>query len=95
MSTQAWGQKQKSRYDGQTFFVQHWELGVFFSPQLLGAGPEGRIVPYGTASEHPSSSIVRIPLPYELVPETYGTNDKPWANDGTYLVPDAYGCVMG
>lgn len=90
MSTTAFGQKQKSKFGGQVFFVQHWELGVFVSPKLLGAGPEGRLVPFGANNDDDENSIP-IPLPYSLVPEHYGPNDEPWAWDATYSIPDAYG----
>jgi len=89
MSTAAFGQEQNGRY-GRTFFVRHWELGVLFSPQLLGAGPKGRLVPFGINDD--SESAMHVPLPYALVPEPYGHDDKPWDWEATYPVPDAFGC---
>lgn len=90
MSTMAWGQKQKNKYGGQVFFVQSWELGVFVSPQLFGAGPEGRLVPFSSTNEVAESSIP-VPLPCALVPEHYGTIDEPWDWEGKHDIPDAFG----
>ena len=92
LSITAWGQEQTSKkYGSKSFFIQHWELGVFFSPQLLGAGPDCRFVPYSTTDTTASESFIPIPLPYAVNPEPYETDDKPWAWDAQYEVPDRFG----
>lgn len=91
LSITAWGQEQTSKkYGSKSFFIQHWELGVFFSPQLLGAGPNCRFVPYST-TDNTSESSIPVALPYSVNPEPYGTDDKPWAWDAQYEEPDRFG----
>lgn len=91
LSITAWGQEQTSKkYGSKSFFIQHWELGVFFSPQLLGAGPDCRFVPY-SSTNNASESSIPIPLPYAVNPDPYGKDDKPWAWDEQYEVPDRFG----
>lgn len=38
-------------------------------------------------------SIVRLPVPYQLPPQPYGTQDVPWSWDRRYTKKDVYGSV--
>jgi tyrosyl-DNA phosphodiesterase-1 len=80
MSKAAWGEQRNSSQYGRVNAIRHWELGVFFSPELMGAGPEGRFVPFGL--EDNTGSAIRIPLPYAMLPDPYGSDDRPWVVDG-------------
>lgn len=45
-----------------------------------------------TTKSAESKTTIRIPLPYQLCPEPYGSSsDRPWAVDGVYSVPDVFG----
>lgn len=82
LSKAAWGEIQtSSRYGGRRLFVRHWELGVFLSPQLLGAS---ELLPWSSSERKrysTESKICTIPIPYDLYPKVYGQGDRPWAVD--------------
>ncbi|KAG8080276.1 hypothetical protein GUJ93_ZPchr0007g4553 [Zizania palustris] len=47
----------------------------------------------GNEEKEPSTEIVRLPVPYQLPPQPYGTEDVPWCWDRRYTKKDVYGSV--
>jgi tyrosyl-DNA phosphodiesterase 1 len=88
LSKAAWGEVIQSP-NGLQFFTRHWELGVFLAPSLFS---KEKICPAttgdATANNH---NILYVPLPFELRPSKYETEDQPWAVDGIFPTPDRFG----
>lgn len=87
VSKAAWGEVQNGKF-GQQFFIRHWELGVFVSPQTLGVN---KIRPWTPASSAPQPGVATVPLPYAMHPDPYQSSDEAWACDGDYREPDQFG----
>ncbi|PAN14246.1 hypothetical protein PAHAL_2G394200 [Panicum hallii] len=47
----------------------------------------------GDEEAEPSTKTVRLPVPYQLPPQPYGTEDVPWSWDRRYTKKDVYGSV--
>lgn len=47
----------------------------------------------GDEEKEPSTRFVRLPVPYQLPPQPYGTEDVPWSWDRRYTKKDVYGSV--
>ncbi|RCV36125.1 hypothetical protein SETIT_7G294600v2 [Setaria italica] len=47
----------------------------------------------GDEEKEPSTKTVRLPVPYQLPPQPYGTEDVPWSWDRRYTKKDVYGSV--
>lgn len=93
ISKAAWGDVEYG-HDGSQNHIRSWELGVFFSPELMCSGPEGGFVPYDDTNTAISGSSIRIPLPYALVPEPYGPDDETWTVDDGSVPDGALGQLM-
>lgn len=85
LSKAAWGELNS---DARHLFIRHWELGVFISPQLLGCD---RLLPWQPNAVNLGKNDCVVPLPFSPTPTRYGFTDIPWAVDGTYNQPDAFG----
>jgi tyrosyl-DNA phosphodiesterase 1 len=86
ISSAAWGQLQKK---GQQFFIRHWELGVFLSPETLVTR---RLLPLRLKDDSFSANdAVVVPLPYKFHPEPYQDSDRPWAWDKVFAKADHFG----
>lgn len=81
LSKAAWGEVQNRQVEGQVLMVQHWELGVFVSPQTLGVDSMGPLPVEGSAVENETKSRSTIPLPYKFRPDPYREEDQFWAVD--------------
>jgi hypothetical protein len=79
LSKAAWGEKIKKQ-DGPHFYIQHWELGVFVCPKLLG-NVNAKLVPVEAPPGPNASKSYGIPLPYKIQPDRYGSDDVTWAVD--------------
>ena len=98
VSKAAWGDVVNStKYGGKRFFVRHWELGVFISPKLLNSSKILPWSPNSSAQAREDKNISTVPIPYKVLPDSYGPQDRPWAADQRYFIPDRYGrtSVMG
>ncbi|RCV13336.1 hypothetical protein SETIT_2G338100v2 [Setaria italica] len=47
----------------------------------------------GDEEKEPSTKTVRLPVPHQLPPRPYGTEDVPWSWDRRYTRKDVYGSV--
>ncbi|KAI4295847.1 hypothetical protein L6164_035847 [Bauhinia variegata] len=47
----------------------------------------------GLSSTHSSSEVIPLPVPYELPPQPYSSQDVPWSWDRRYSKKDVYGHV--
>jgi tyrosyl-DNA phosphodiesterase 1 len=94
LSKAAWGEIIQSQ-QGLQFFTRHWELGVFLAPSLFS---KEKLCPAATLNSISNDeNILYVPLPFELRPCKYDTEDQPWAVDGTYSTPDRldqYDCIQ-
>jgi tyrosyl-DNA phosphodiesterase 1 len=80
LSMAAWGtviHPQFCRPDAR-LMIRSWELGVFVSPSLLPGCT--RLVPWTPEIKHRDGDVT-VPLPFKLVPDSYGAGDVPWAVD--------------
>jgi tyrosyl-DNA phosphodiesterase-1 len=92
LSTAAWGQVQNNKWGGQSFFIRHWELGVFLAPSMFGNDARMGPVPEGRALVEDTTKVVGIPLPYPVNPTKYdGENDEVFSWDRTYTRRDRFG----
>lgn len=97
LSTPSWGQIQNSKWGGRSFYIQHWELGVFVAPSMFGENvkmvpiPEACVGRTLVESSDTTAQVVGIPLPYPLKPTKYGKNDTVFSWEKTYSVIDAFG----
>ncbi|XP_035693489.1 tyrosyl-DNA phosphodiesterase 1-like [Branchiostoma floridae] len=82
LSKAAWGALEKN---GAQLMIRSYEIGVLFLPQDFGEDT--------TFAVHASNSEP-FPIPYDLPPLPYGTNDQPWVVDIPYVnKPDSHGCI--
>ncbi|XP_066279996.1 tyrosyl-DNA phosphodiesterase 1-like [Branchiostoma lanceolatum] len=82
LSKAAWGALEKN---GAQLMIRSYEIGVLFLPQDFG---EDTTFAVNTSCSEP------FPIPYDLPPLPYGTNDQPWVVDIPYVnKPDSHGCV--
>ncbi|CAO1941798.1 unnamed protein product [Urochloa humidicola] len=47
----------------------------------------------GDEEKEPSTKTIRLPVPYQLPPQPYGSEDVPWSWDRRYTKKDVYGSV--
>ncbi|CAM0146194.1 unnamed protein product [Urochloa decumbens] len=73
-------EKNSSRQDGLT-------LGKTIKTKLV------TLCWKGDEEKEPSTKTIRLPVPYQLPPQPYGTEDVPWSWDRRYTKKDVYGSV--
>ncbi|KAG7349160.1 tyrosyl-DNA phosphodiesterase [Nitzschia inconspicua] len=89
LSKAAWGEIQNRRLEGEVLTVQHWELGVFVSPETLGVDHMGplpetamsSVAELASTRETNAKRRTVIPLPYKFRPDAYDEEDQFWATD--------------
>ncbi|XP_078673638.1 tyrosyl-DNA phosphodiesterase 1-like isoform X2 [Branchiostoma floridae x Branchiostoma belcheri] len=82
LSKAAWGALEKN---GAQLMIRSYEIGVLFLPQDFGEN---------TTFAVNTSCSVPFPIPYDLPPLPYSTNDQPWVVDIPYVnKPDSHGCI--
>ncbi|ONM57969.1 Tyrosyl-DNA phosphodiesterase 1 [Zea mays] len=59
----------------------------------LGKTIKTKLVTLCWKGDEEDPSIVRLPVPYQLPPQPYGTQDVPWSWDRRYTKKDVYGSV--
>lgn len=92
LSKAAWGDVVDSKvHGGKRFFIRHWELGVFLSPEQLYAKQLIAWSPSQDEASNQKPEDVTIPLPYRAKPLPYKESDKPWAVDQRYVRLDIFG----
>lgn len=58
-------------------------------------GPKFRMVPYRGVDATYADNDVILPLPFDVKPSRYSSQDVPWATDRHGGLPDAFGRVLG
>ena len=86
LSKAAWGEIINTN-EGRRIFTRHWELGVFVAPRLFN---KEKLVPAGSGG-NVDSTMMAVPIPFQLHPDRYGLTDHPWAVDATYSKRDRFG----
>uniref|UniRef100_S4RNM2 Tyrosyl-DNA phosphodiesterase 1 n=1 Tax=Petromyzon marinus TaxID=7757 RepID=S4RNM2_PETMA len=87
LSRAAWGSYEKR---GNQLMVRSYELGVLYLPTAFGAKwfPVGR----GTVMKDAEGVVPSFPVPFDLPPVPYDSNDKPWIWNIPYThAPDSHG----
>ena len=61
----------------------------------LSETPKVRMVPYRGVDANYEENDVILPLPFDVRPTRYSSQDVPWATDRHGGLPDAFGRVLG
>ncbi|EME28681.1 tyrosyl-DNA phosphodiesterase 1 [Galdieria sulphuraria] len=99
LSTAAWGRLVRNQ---SQLFIRSYELGVLWTPMLCSyTCPMDNVIQL-TTPQHITSYYPReknnnilfcLPLPFQLPPQHYDSNDSPWLWDAIYKSPDRLGNV--
>ncbi|XP_076777540.1 tyrosyl-DNA phosphodiesterase 1 isoform X2 [Arvicanthis niloticus] len=86
LSKAAWGALEKN---GTQLMIRSYELGVLFLPSAFGLDTFKVKQKFFSSNCEPMASF---PVPYDLPPELYGSEDQPWIWNIPYVkAPDTHG----
>ncbi|CAH8680255.1 unnamed protein product [Schistosoma haematobium] len=92
LSKAAWGAYEKSKTQ---LVIRSYELGVLFLPTNYKESAHSFEVLKNNAKYSQSSTdgLLPFPIPYELPPLKYQSNDEPWIWDKPHSLPDIFGHI--
>ncbi|XP_078714256.1 tyrosyl-DNA phosphodiesterase 1 isoform X1 [Lampetra fluviatilis] len=89
LSRAAWGSYEKR---GNQLMVRSYELGVLYLPTAFNPSAKWFPVGRGTVMKNAEGVVPSFPVPFDLPPVPYDSNDKPWIWNIPYThAPDSHG----